>query len=91
MTLHRERIHPEYVEGCYGCKIGGVSFGSVPGGTRPGSARLSFQRSFDQDMNAYREARRHGLRPDRVSKEAVRKAEQRQEILGRAKEKVEVA
>lgn len=26
MTLHRARTHPQYVEGCFGCKVGGVGY-----------------------------------------------------------------
>lgn len=29
MTLHQERTHPEYVEGCFGCKISSVKIGGT--------------------------------------------------------------
>ena len=33
MALH-QRTHPEYVPGCFGCKLIGLSFGTVPGAYR---------------------------------------------------------
>lgn len=33
MSLH-QRKHPEPVDGCFGCKLTGISFGIVPGGYR---------------------------------------------------------
>ena len=29
MTLHRERVHPTAVDGCYGCKISGTRWGGL--------------------------------------------------------------
>lgn len=28
------KVHPEYVEGCFGCKLGSLQFGIVPGAYR---------------------------------------------------------
>ena len=66
---------------CYGCRISGISFGSVPGGTRPGSFRASYERKFKNDMEAYREAKRAGEQPDAVSVEGVEKARKRKELM----------
>lgn len=76
-------------EDCYGCRIAGITFGSVPGGTRPGSFKVQHERKFAKDMDAYREARRAGEQPDKVSVEGVRKARQRKESIERGRKKVE--
>ena len=86
---HFER-HPTEVEGCFGCKVVGVTFGSVPGGTRPGSFRASYEKQFKKDMEAYYSAKKAGEQPDAVSVAGVRKARKRHESLERAKKKVEI-
>ena len=92
MLKHYE-VNPDHIDNppknCYGCKIAGVSFGSVPGGTRAGSYAKQRERKFDRDMHAYREARRAGERPDSTSEEGVRKARQRRESFERGRNKLE--
>jgi len=88
MAKHLER-HPEPVEGCFGCRVIGISFGSVPGGTRPGSFAKNHERKFARDMDAYREAKRNGEQPDQVSREGVLKKQQQVETLDRARKKLE--
>jgi hypothetical protein len=58
-------------------------FGSVPGGSTPSAGRLDWQRKFDGDMHAYREAVRAGEQPDRVSVEAVEKNRRDHETVER--------
>lgn len=85
-------VNPEHLDNppkdCYGCKIAGVSFGSVPGGTRAGSFAKQRERKFDKDMHTYREARRSGERPDATTVEGVRSARQRRERLERGRNKL---
>ena len=50
--------------------------GIVPGGAND-TPQVQAQRKFDSDMHSYREARRAGLQPDMVSKQAVEKAEKK--------------
>lgn len=85
---HQER-HPHLVEGCFGCKVMNIGMASVPGGTRPGSFKKSWERKFDKDMHAYRNARRAGEQPDTVSVEGVRKNRQRMESIERGRKKIE--
>ena len=86
--IHRERTHPEYVEGCFTCRIQDVGMASVPGGTRPGSFRVAHERKFNRDMDRYREARRAGEQPDGVSVEKVEATQKRVESHARAKDKL---
>ena len=76
--------HPSPLGDCFGCKALSVGFASVPGGTRPGSQKLTFQRKFDKGMHAYREARRAGEQPDGTTVEAVERTRRRQEVHERA-------
>lgn len=89
-TVKHYETHPREVENCFGCKITSISFGSVPGGTRPGSFRKKQERDFDKGMHAYREARRAGEQPEATTVEGVRKARQKQEVVERAMKKVEI-
>lgn len=77
--------HPAPVDGCFGCKVIGVGFGSVPGGTRPGSKRLAKERHFNKSMHAYREARRAGEKPEGTSLEAIERTRRKRESQERAK------
>ena len=43
MTLHQQ-THPEFVDGCFGCKISGISFGVVPGAYRDTNSKSMFDR-----------------------------------------------
>ena len=60
-----------------------VSFGSVPGGSTKTAGLMDHTRKFDKDMHAYREARRIGLQPDKVSADAVRNLERQAEVVER--------
>lgn len=65
---HQEK-HPGLdVEGCFGCKVAGVSFGANSTTTR--GARVAdinrTARSWDRDMPAYKRLRRDGLQPERI-------------------------
>ena len=84
---HLER-HPERVDDCFGCKVLDVNFGSVPGGTRPMAKRKDHEVKFDKDMHAYREARRAGEQPDKVSARAVSETRRRVESVARGREKL---
>ena len=66
MALHH-RTHPEYVDGCYPCKLVAVNiaasvFTSSAGGAR--AARLNkTEKQWDRDGEAYKRMRRDGLMP----------------------------
>ena len=70
MSLHRERTHPEFVEGCFGCKALTVDL-------NPGEAnsRLTMSsKKWDKELALYRSARAQGIQPDGTSTAKIRKA-----------------
>ena len=75
---HWER-HPEPVEGCYGCHISTINFGTIAGGTRSMSKRKDFEVKTKKDVEAYAAARAAGEQPDASTVKGVRRARMRQE------------
>ena len=70
MSLHRERTHPEFVEGCFGCKALTVDL-------NPGEAnsRLTMSsKKWDKELALYRTARSQGIQPEGTSTAKIRKA-----------------
>lgn len=76
MSLHRERTHPEYVEGCFGCKVGSLQMSDV-------RAHASLKHT-DRELNAYRDARKQGIQPRSTRMTDIVKAEQTSQLTGRA-------
>ena len=65
---HAEK-HPGLdVEGCFGCKVAGVSFGSNSTTTRGKVVAETNQRArnWDKDMPAYKRLRQNGLQPKSI-------------------------
>jgi hypothetical protein len=70
MTLHQLRTHPEYVEGCFGCKATTVDLN--PG---EASTRLTMSaKKWDNELALYRLARSQGIQPDTTKTKDIRKA-----------------
>lgn len=70
MSLHRIRTHPEYVEGCFGCKASTVDLNAGEASTRmPMSAK-----KWDKELALYRSAREQGIQPEGTSTAKIRKA-----------------
>ena len=70
MSLHIERTHPEYVEGCFGCKASTVDLN--PG---EASTRLTMSaKKWDNELALYRTARAQGIQPDGTTTAKIRKA-----------------
>jgi len=70
MSLHKERTHPEFVEGCFGCKASTIDL-------NPGEAnsRLTMSsKKWDKELALYRSARSQGIQPDGTSTAKIRKA-----------------
>lgn len=70
MSLHRERTHPEFVEGCFGCKASTIDL-------NPGEAnsRLTMSaKKWDKELALYRSAREQGIQPEGTSTAKIRKA-----------------
>jgi len=78
MSLHRKTEHLEYVEGCFGCKVGDLQLStgdaSKPIGTKKWESRLSF----------YKDARAQGIQPAGTQREQVQAAYEASEKIGQA-------
>lgn len=53
--LHRLKTHPEYVEGCFGCKAATVTLSN-------GQIR-AWAHSNEKELNLYSSARKQGVQP----------------------------
>ena len=59
MSLHRRQTHPEFVEGCFGCKVSTLELGR-------GDARhdgVMSARQHDKELGSYYDALRQGVEP----------------------------
>jgi len=79
--IHR-RVHPNLdVEGCFGCKVAGLSIAASATPSRKGGARAavinSKDKQLEKDLDAYKRLRQEGLQPQAIDGSA--KAEQRAE------------
>lgn len=81
---HRE-THPNLdVEGCFACKIAGVTFGAdaMPSRKRHAARTNATERRWDKDMAAYKRLRADGLQPAQIdgSAKMEAKAEDRVQV-----------
>ena len=79
MSLHRQKTHPDYVEGCFGCKASTLEL-------HPGDAahmREVPRKKWDAELNAYADARRQGIQPAGTSMKAIKDAHKASENLGK--------
>jgi hypothetical protein len=80
MSLHQIRIHPEFVEGCFGCKAGTLELN-----TGDANARAAMpKRKWENELVRYKEARKQGIQPAGTTMEKIVAAEKASENLGRA-------
>ena len=83
MALHRIVTHPEYVEGCFGCKISilQLSTGDARGDV---IASGTTQKKWDSELEAYRSARAQGIQPNGTRRKQIEAAHDASERLGTA-------
>lgn len=86
--MKHAEVHPDLnVEGCFGCKVAGVSFGSNSTTTRGRRVAEINQtaRNWDKDMPAYKRLRKNGLQPRSIdgSAELERRATTEAQVEGR--------
>jgi len=70
---HRE-THPNLdVEGCFGCRVAGVSFGTNESTTRGAVVKAISEREkgWNRDMPAYKRLREQGLQPRQIDGAAL--------------------
>lgn len=70
MNLHQIQKHPEYVEGCFGCKVGTLVMNA---GEANSNLSMS-SKKWDKELQAYRDARSQGIQPSGTSMKQVRQA-----------------
>lgn len=85
--IHK-RKHPEYVEGCDPCRWSSVAVFDMSGEAAQQRAR---NRQWHRDVDAYKRARKGGLRPEASTTKAVEKAEKQAESKSRALKKLGVS
>lgn len=83
---HRE-THPNLdVEGCFGCKVAGLSVAASATPTRRGGARAATinqkDRVLEKDLYAYKRLRQEGLQPKAIdgSAEVEKRAEYKWQV-----------
>ena len=59
MNLHQIQKHPEYVEGCFGCKVGNLQL-SVGAARNDG---IPTAKQHDRELGSYYDAVRQGIEP----------------------------
>lgn len=79
MTLHQIQTHPDYVEGCFGCKIATLELSVGDADSR----RERPQKAFNNEIDAYKAARAQGIQPAGTSMAKIREAEKASEVLGK--------
>ena len=77
MNLHREQKHPEYVEGCFGCKVGTLELNSGD------AAKPISEKKWQGELNAYQDARAQGIQPAGTSMAHIQQAHKASEVLNK--------
>ena len=80
MSLHQIQSHPEFVEGCFGCKITTLELGTGDANSRAAMPK----RKWESELVRYKEARRQGIQPAGTTMDIIIAAEKASENLGRA-------
>ena len=83
MGLHQIQTHPEYVEGCFGCKIQllELSTGDARGDV---IASGTTQKKWNSELEAYRSARAQGIQPNGTKRKQIEAAHIASENIGSA-------
>lgn len=76
MSLHRERTHFEFVEGCFGCKAASIQWVSLDAHAK--------NKANDRELDAYRSARKQGIQPKSTKMRDIKNAVRASDSIGRA-------
>lgn len=79
-TLHEINTHPEYVEGCFGCKVGSLRIGYCGKSGQDATA----QKRWDAELDLYSSAVKSGIQPESTKTGAIRAAMDWSEKTGKA-------
>jgi hypothetical protein len=80
MSLHKEQTHPEFVEGCFGCKVMTIELGTGDANSRAAMPK----RKWENELVRYKQARSQGIQPAGTTMDKIIAAEKASENLGRA-------
>lgn len=80
MTLHQRVTHPEFVEGCFGCKLSTLQLSTGDAGR----ADSMSQKKWDRELDMYASARKQGIQPAGTTMGAVKEALEASDKLGSA-------
>jgi len=80
MNLHQKQKHPEFVEGCFGCKIGTLELGTGDAGR----ADSMPQKKWNKELDLYKSARAQGIQPAGTSTKQIQKAIDDSNKVGKA-------
>lgn len=68
MGIHQQRTHPNYVDGCFACKISTVSIGTVPGGAKDERTGIAYGREMEDNLKQYERRKAAGEKPSGITK-----------------------
>lgn len=80
MNLHQIQTHPEFVENCFGCKIGTLELGTGDAGRVDSMP----QKKWNKELDAYSAARKQGIQPAGTTMKAVQAAVDASNKAGKA-------
>lgn len=80
MSLHQKQTHPEYVEGCFGCKISTLELGVGDANSKVSMTTTK----WDAELKAYRSARDQGIQPAGTSMKKIQQAVEISNKTGKA-------
>lgn len=64
MTIHQRKVHPDFVEDCFMCKISSVQLSAGAANSNPKFQEiLAREKRWDKDMPAYKRMRDQGYQP----------------------------
>lgn len=73
MSIHQRQVHPEYIDGCFMCKVSNVQMNT--GDARSGLIDNGWtQKSWQGELDAYKSARAQGIQPDSTKMADIQKA-----------------
>lgn len=79
MNLHSIQSHPEFVEGCFGCKVGTLEMNTGDANSQRNAPR----KRFESELSAYANAKAQGIQPGGTTMEKIREAERASEVLNK--------
>ena len=70
MAIHQIQVHPEYVEGCFMCKVSNVQLHTGDATT----GRSMPRKAVESELALYRQARKQGIQPKTTKSKDIQKA-----------------